>query len=309
MSKNPPTYNWIKFFHKDWFSDWKINACDAACKGIYMSFYAEAHLGNTIGVISFGDNAELYKLLCKKFGLRLSQFKRALSKLIEVELIQIGKNNELILVELVKEKFLVNTQRNLVEDPIKTQQELNENSICTQRENKIPENRQKSEIACTESDIDSDIELESKKDSPQTPQPLNLPKGEVVPINETTKLFTKSVQVLQERIRSSELECHKIVGRWFKQSGQDAPLVAEAIQAGLHGNNPVAYISAILKSRIERRDHPQSLQSYPKTNKEQLTEEWGLCKNILEYQQKYADEEPTLEQLQAYSPKRAWGHR
>ncbi|WP_338329675.1 hypothetical protein, partial [Commensalibacter sp. Nvir] len=152
-----------------------------------------------------------------------------------------------------------------------------------------------------------DIELESKKDSPQTPQPLNLPK--VVPINETTKLFTKSVQVLQERIRSSELECHKIVGRWFKQSGQDAPLVAEAIQAGLHGNNPVAYISAILKSRIEKRDHPQSLQSYPKTNKEKLTEEWGLCKNILEYQQKYANEEPTLEQLQAYSPKRAWGHR
>ncbi|WP_338329815.1 hypothetical protein, partial [Commensalibacter sp. Nvir] len=107
-----------------------------------------------------------------------------------------------------------------------------------------------------------DIELESKKDSPQTPQPLNLPK--VVPINETTKLFTKSVQVLQERIRSSELECHKIVGRWFKQSGQDAPLVAEAIQAGLHGNNPVAYISAILKNRIEQRNNPQPFHYFSK---------------------------------------------
>lgn len=271
MTAKQTRYSWSKFCWDDWGNDGQLQNCGMAAQGLWINLLRLMFNSERQGYLQIDGHPMTPLQIAKRTGFDRRTIQKQLAILIENRVCSVDENGVVYSRRMVRE----NAERQSRMDAAKLQAGCEPaadtlqgcSKVAASLQNEIAENRQKTENPLYKSKNQNRL-----NDSPQTPHDPDLfskpeadlqhgpepvrKTGEVVPINAMAGLFTQGVRNLQERTRLSELECHRIVERWFRQAGQDAELVAGAIESGLHANNPVAYISAILKNRMEEKRHP-----------------------------------------------------
>lgn len=276
MAKLPENHNWVKFKHKEWLTKLSIRSCDAATRGIYQDLFALAMITDETGIIPFPD-----KIICKQLGVKPSQFTRALKQLINVKLCVIGKNQEIILTEIASNFDLSATQQEPIEIPTGTQQEPSELPTSEQNGSLQPKNDR--------SYIREDNIREDKKVNPQTPfeaEELSQPE----PVKTDQEVVADCINQLVQTTGLQERQCKMFVDGWLKDLDGEVHTLAHCIDRGMSGRNPINFTKWFVKNHTKINNSNVTVLQ-PKTNKERMTEEMGLCKNLAEFAEMYPDEE------------------
>lgn len=251
-------YQWSKFFWNEWRNDGLLQSCSLVTKGFWMDILSLMFCSERRGYLQINNRPMTVLEISKLIHCDTRTVKRQIEILIEKKICSVDEMGVIFSRRMARENE--SKQQEYGKDTVRLQQSYGENTVSLHKKNE--ENRQKSQKPLYKNKSKNKSKNKESDHSPLTPhQSDHSSKPEmdvVVPLNETTKLFTQSVGILKERIRLSEIQCHQIIGRWFKQSNQNAELVSKAIMDGLHANNPVAYITAIIRGRLKNPPKPGS---------------------------------------------------
>ncbi|CAI3933740.1 hypothetical protein [Commensalibacter communis] len=290
MAAKESGYKWSKFYWDDWANDGALQSCNLTAQGLWMHLLRVMFNNERQGYLQINNKAMSALQLSKLTGLDSRTIKKQLSILIENNVCSVDENGIVFSRRMVRECQSKNrksnvsatsTQHKRSDDATSMQQPCSEGVTCTQEE--IPENSQKQDSLNKNR---TDKNREEKNKSSNTPQP---PK-EIEVIKTDQEVVVDCVNELVQITGLQDRQCKMFVEGWLKDLNGEVHTLAHCIDRGMSGRNPINLTRWYVKNHSKITTSNVTVLQ-PKTNKERMTEEMGLCKNIAEFEAQYPTED------------------
>lgn len=255
---NKREYTWSRFFWNEWRNDGLLQSCSLVTKGFWMDILCLMFNSERRGYLQVNGRPMTVLEISKMIHCDTRTVKRQIDILKERNVCSVDENGIIYSRRMAHENNDENAGLHQIcgRDTVDIQHAYCRDTVSLHK--KSEENSQKQKHSY-KNRIDKNHIEDSSPQTPPEPDDRSVDKNDkVVPINANTELFTKSVKLLCEKTRLSEILCYQTVERWFRQTNRNAGLVNGAIMDGIHGNNPIPYITAIIKNRMKNPS-----QSYP----------------------------------------------
>lgn len=292
MSKLPDNHIWVKFKHKEWLTYGAFQKLTRTVRCYWVDLFSLSYSCDEIGQLQINGKPLTNQEIAKSISSSKREFESALKKLIDVGLCKISSNGTIIIPQVLE----LYDENNLRKNSNNAAKSLRNPCEITKGNDG---NQQKTPTQEKEEDKDKDIR-EDKKEIPQTPFETKEPsqpepvKTEQEELQEATHLLS---QISGIKIEHCEVHTQK----WLKELNGNIPLLLHCMDQGVGGTFPINYTRFIVQKYAKNGKAPIAVLK-TKTNKERMTEEMGLCKNLAEFEAMYPQEE-----IPDYSSTRAFG--
>lgn len=297
MSAKETGYKWSKFVWDDWRNDASLQSCDLSTKGLWMDLLSLMFSSERQGYLQVNNQPMSLLYLSKKTGVDKRTIEKKLKVLIKNNVCSLDENGVIFSRRMAREtrKSTVSLQDTSSKDTVSLQEGSRKVPVNLQEE--IAENSQKQD-PLNKNRIDKNrIE---KKEIPQTPFETKEP-SQPEPVKTEQEELQEATHLLSQ-ISGIKIEyCEVHTQKWLKELNGNIPLLLHCMDQGVGGTFPINYTRFIVQKYAKNGKAPIAVLK-TKTNKERMTEEMGLCKNLAEFEAMYPQEE-----IPDYSSTRAFG--
>lgn len=291
MSAKETGYKWSKFFWDDWGNDAALQSCNVAAQGLWINLLRVMFNNERQGYLQINNKPMTPTQIAKITGFDSRTITNQLKVLIKNNVCSVDENGIVFSRRMVREskaksdKVAATMQRVSNDHAATTQRVRSENVTCMQEE--IAENSQKQD-PLNKNRIDKNrIDKNKKESNPQTP--LNSEQQtQVEPVKTEQEELEDSIDLLSKVSGVPINICKTHSERWLVSLGGNIQLLLRCLDRGNMGSYPIQYTNSIVKN-YAGKSNITVLQ--PKTNKQRMTEEMGLCQNLAEFQAMYPDDE------------------
>ncbi len=285
-------YNWSKFYWNDWGNDAALQACDMASQGLWINLLRLMFHSEKPGFLQINGKPMTALQIAKRTGFDRRSIEKKLAVLIENKVCSVDDRGVLYSRRMVRE-IEARVKQNRKEDASQSQDRSNRvantqptrSKSAASLQKEIPEIRQKTQNPLyTEADTEPDIEEEREERIPPNPPLAN--QGNVVALDDRSRLFKIGVRLLVEMTGKPDAACRGLIGKWLKQCGNEAGWLLQTLEKANARKpyNPEAYISKI----VQQSTIPQSRQKFEKRDpRQEMREDWHLTNSLQEFREKY----------------------